>query len=165
MKDNTINNIGYTGIVTLSRYTGHKKVKIIEAHNEGKYPLFNFFTDCLIGDFDIAKIDRPTKIMLLMSNKARTECTSKSGFIYLLKKPEKSSVANSSAAAVKYSFIIPRDQLEGVTFNSIGLYTNSSTEDNVESYAAIVDIESYTEQELASSTALVVDWELIISNA
>ena len=65
MKNIATNTLGYTGIVTLSQYINSKKIKIAQVHNEGSYPLFNFLSDCLLGDFSIAALALPNKIMLL----------------------------------------------------------------------------------------------------
>ena len=142
MRNTAINNLTYTGIVTLSRYVGSKKIKIAQLHNTGGNPLFDFLADCLIGDFVTAKVFRPTKIMLLnrieVSDEPGTyEYDSKSGFIYLLTKPEK--IDSATQSKVRYSFIIPKDQIEGVdttTGLGIGLYTDSTTLDDINNYAA-----------------------------
>ena len=163
MKNTAINTLGYTGIVTLSQCIGAKKIKMTDIKNTGRYSLFNFFSDCLLGDFTIAETNRPAKIMLLdfKNEKDASSYISKSGFVYLINKPEK--VNSDTEGIVRYSFIVTRDTLEGTTFNSIGLYTNSATEP--EDFAAIVQIdESLKNQDFLSSSALVVDWELHISN-
>ena len=158
MKNIAVNNLKYTGIVTISQYIGDKKVKITESYNSGGNPLFNFLADCLVGDFDIAKISRPTKIMLL-SEDENGDLIDKSGFIYLITKPEK--VASNM---VKYSFIISRAILDGINdIKYIGLYNNAATERSLDEYSAIaaIKIDSAT---LSTSSMLVVDWKLIISN-
>jgi hypothetical protein len=171
MKNTAINTLGYTGIVTLSQYIGSKKVEIAKVHNAGGKILFDFLSDCLIGDFDIAKINRPTKIMLLNCYDKEDESTgsitpvyeSVSGFIYLLTKPEK--VFDAKNGVVRYSFSIPRSQLEGgsMSFNSIGLYANSTTALSPEDFAAVCKVD-ITPTDISMSSALVVDWELYISN-
>ena len=130
IKGTTINNIGYTGIVKLSQYTKNKKVPVAEIHNEGGLSLFNFLADCLVGDFDIAKVDRPTKILLLnIDEQNNIKAADNTSFIYLLAKPEK--VYSEDAGIVRYSFIIPQEYFAAsgvvgsIRFNAIGLYTNS----------------------------------------
>ena len=173
MKNTAINSLKYTGIVTLSQYIESKKVKIAQVYNAGGYSLFNFLADCLLGDFDIAKINRPTKIMLLekieekdaQGNLLSVRYESRSGFIYLLNKPEK--VYSTTKGTVTYSFIVARDILQGSSFSSIGLYTNATEESDYENYAAVCDItniEAINARTLSASSALVVDWELNISN-
>jgi hypothetical protein len=172
LKNTAVNALNYTGIVTLSRYNGTKKIKIAQTHNTGKNSLFNFLADCLVGDFDTAKLDRPTKIMLLKKHKVTDsdgESTtdayeSASGFIYLLNKPEK--VYNQSGSTVRYSFAISRDILESTNFDNlgIGLYCNSATSLDIENFAAFCEID-ISVNDVSDSALLVVDWELNIHNS
>lgn len=173
MKSTTTNGLNYTGIVNLSQYTGHKKTQIARIYNNGGNALFNFLSDCLIGDFDSARLARPTKIMLLnteyedkTNNKKIKKISSASGFIYLTSKPEKVFVESTAAISkVRYSFVIARDILENATFNSIGLYADNATLDDIGNfnYAAFCDI-SLSTSDIAASSLLAVDWELNISN-
>lgn len=167
MKNLATNSLRYTGIVTISRYNGSKKIKLVEKQNSGKYALFNFFSDCLLGDFSIAKFNWPSKIMLLEyidnnSQGGQPHYESRSGFIYLLNKPEK--VYSPSKSSVRFSFLVPRDLLEGTTFNSIGLYADSASTLEYENFAALVTDVRLSSQSLATSSALLIDWELNISN-
>jgi hypothetical protein len=162
MKGTAANTIGYTGIVTLSQYINSKKIVITKVHNEGKLPLFNFLADCLAGDFDIAKIDRPTKIMLL--NESEDGVCTKAGnasFIHILAKPER--VYSATEGIVRYSFLIPPEAIIGANCNAIGLYTASASEADLDDFAAhcIVDLDS---SGISLSSILLVDWELHISN-
>ena len=173
MKSTTTNGLNYTGIVSLSQYTNHKKTPIARIYNNGGNALFNFLSDCLVGDFDSARITRPTKIMLLNTeydgeneNKKVKKMSSASGFIYLISKPEKVFVESTTAISkVCYSFVIARDTLENATFNSIGLFADNATLDDVVNfnYAAFCDI-SLSTSDIAASSLLAVDWELNISN-
>lgn len=173
MKNKAINTLGYTGVVTLYQYIGKNKKIIKKIHNSGGNALFMFLADCLLGDYEIAKYERPTKIMLLNSEITETKAPDNSkvytftdakkasGFIYLLTKPEK--VYNTSGSTVRYSFMIPRDLLESTTFNSIGLYSDQATISDAGDYAAICKAD-VTQADLAVSSVLVVDWELTIAN-
>lgn len=169
MKNTAINTLEYTGMVTLSQYVNSKKIKLMQVHNEGGNPLFNFISDCLVGDFDVAKVNLPTKIMLLKytdeidptGNITGMTIEKKSGFIYLLSKPEK--IYNTSKGIVKYSFMLSRDILESTDFNSIGLYTSNTSELYPENYAAFCKV-NISKNDISTSSILVVDWELNISN-
>lgn len=160
MKNNAINTLSYTGIVTLSRYVGSKKIEIAKLYNSGGYSLFNFFSDCLVGNFDIAKINRPTKIMLLAKD-ASGEFKQASDFIIQVSSPEK--FYSRTGSKVKLSFMIPRDKFTSTTFTHIGLYADSTNYDEYTQYAALVAKPS-TLTNLSSSSALLIDWELNISN-
>jgi hypothetical protein len=169
MKNTAINTLKYTGIVTISQYIGSKKIKLAQTHNAGGNSLFNFLADCLVGDFSIATLNRPTKIRLLnhsttidlATNKTVETYTPVSDFLYLYTKPEK--VYDISKGIVRYSFAISRDTLESGDFNSIGLYNDSATGSDTENFAAFCEIE-IPRTEILASSLLVVDWELIISN-
>ena len=168
MKNTSLNTLEYNGIVTLSRYIGGKKIKIAQTKNSGRTPLFDFLYSCLTGDFDVARLNVPTKIMLLKSIENRDTKTvtyeSRSGFIYLLTKPEK-IYRESSQNSVKYSFMLSRDQLTALgtenSFDSIGLYADNET--STQNFSAVCTIELPTARMTASSV-LVVDWELNIQN-
>lgn len=171
MKNKAINTIRYTGIVTLSRYDGEQKIKIAQMHNEGFNPLFDFLTDCLVGDFNNTK--RPAKIKLLKQElntddygniiESYQDITD---FIYLLTKPDKSPT-DSARGVVRYSFIIPREYMKTLdnTENlGLGLYTNSASNsaDDLKNFAAYCKLD-FNSSDIAGA-ALAVDWELIISN-
>lgn len=164
MKNKAINTLEYTGVVRLSQYIGSKKVEVAKLQNEGSYSLFNFFADCLVGDFEVAQINRPTKIMLLQKDSKTSEFTSKSGFIFQTSKPEK--VYDTAKGTVRYSFIIPKDLISSIkpeTVTHIGLYANSATDGEETNFSALVGVD-LTNDDLASAAAVLVDWELNISN-
>lgn len=164
MKNTAINNLTYTGVVTLSQYNGNKKHQIAKVHNTGGTTLFKFFASCLIGDFESAKIDRPAKIKLI-NRGASGEYESASGFIF--KRNIEKLVDNLGECRVRYTFMIPRDLLENITSIStlsLGLY--SAYEEELSNFIAFCDLGSglnLTKAELAHAS-LLVDWELVISN-
>ena len=158
-----VNGLGYTGIVRISQCTGRKKVLVAEMHNEGGRPLFDFLADCLVDDFDIAKLNRPNKILLLKENDSgELQRAGGTDFIYLLAKPEK-VYSEENESIVRYSFIIPQEYFNGTGFNAIGLYGRSASAADVERYAACCKVDT-SEWNLSISSVLVLDWELHISN-
>ena len=170
MKNKAINTLKYTGIVTLSQYIGSKKVKIAQVQNTGGNPLFDFLSSCLIGDFTLAKVTRPTKIRLIRRSKDASSDTysykdaASFGFINLFTKPEK--VYSGTKSVVRYSFSISRDQLDLIdNFEElgIGLYHSGAQDTEIANYSAFCEI-NLTKGSLVNSS-LVVDWELAISNA
>jgi hypothetical protein len=168
MKNVAINTLKYTGIVTLSQYIGTKKVQLMQVHNAGGKPLLDFLYECLIGNFDTAQLNMPTKIMLLKAEEVGDDTTqthnyhsSSLSFIHLRTKPEK-TLLNDSQACVTYSFTISRDQIQG-DFDHIGLYTATATSQDLNNYAAICEVDLST-AEISLSSALVVDWQLLITN-
>lgn len=170
MENTVINTLKYTGIVTLSQYTGSKKVKITQLHNAGGGSLFKFFANCLVGDFTAAKLLRPTKIMLVepKNKNSLTEgfqmSSQSGGFIYQLTKPE--IVPTKDTSRVRYSFIIPKDIVSSITDTEnlyLCLYTDEVPVYKPDDYAAICKLD-IAKNNIANA-ALVIDWELVISNA
>ena len=171
MKNTAINTLKYTGIVTLSQYIGTKKFKIAQQHNAGGSYLFDFLAHSLIGDFTYAKILKPTKVVVLKRKKTEGNdgytYISKSGFITLTTNPE--IITDNDKTRVRYSFIIPKDQVESLVTDDLtglclGLYSNAVTDFNeLHNYSAICEIGSVSKNALINSS-LVVDWELVISN-
>lgn len=165
IKSTAQNNIGYTGIVRLSQYTGDKKFTIAEIHNKGGKALFDFLASCLIGNFTEASVNRPNKIALLYTEDTETyEQADGTSFIYLLTTPEQ--VYSEEEGVVRYSFIIPQEYFAGgnsssIRFNAIGLYCDSA--DDVNDYAACCDVNT-NEWSISISSVLVLDWELHIAN-
>lgn len=167
MKNTAINSLKYTGIVTISQYIGRKKIKIAQIHNAGGDSLFEFLASSLIGDFAMAKVLRPTKIMLLQQENTVDSpvytTLDNAEFYYLLTRPEKITSVGSSR--IKYSFLIPKtviDNLADFTNLSIGLYADAAKSTTPNDYAAVCNL-GISKNNVVSAS-LVVDWELVISN-
>lgn len=169
MKNTAINTLKYTGIVTLSQYSGSKKIKLLQVHNTGGDSLFEFLTSCLMGDFATARLTRPTKIMLLerinpndkYDPPVYDQPANSQGFMYLITKPEK--ISESGSSRVRYSFVIPKETIASVKSSDnlyLGLYTNEA--EAPENFAAICELKLANNS--IPNAALVVDWDLIISN-
>lgn len=161
-RGNIASTIDYSGVVTISQKIGGKQIKIASIKNAGGKALFDFLADCLAGDFDIAKIDRPSKIMFLYRDSdGRMTNPDNAGFIYITTKPER-VYSNENEGIVRYSFTISQDLLSGMTFNAIGLYGKAET--NVENYSAYCEIDADDLGEITASSILLIDWELHLSN-
>ena len=168
MKNIAVNNLSYTGTVTLSQYSNNKKIPIKQIKNSGGNSLFNFLSNCLIGDIDTAYYERPTKIMLLYTEEgdSASDMIVKpvSGFIHFLTQPERVYTDTSMASStVCYSFVIPMDIIESTNFNSIGLYADMATELDAANFAALCKVDNISRMQLSSSV-LLVDWRLTITN-
>lgn len=160
MKSTAINALEYTGTVTLSRYTGTKKIKIAQIHNKGGNSLFEFFSDCLLGHFDTASIGIPKKIMLLKeADGVYVRASDATSFINW---QTAQKVTDNGEIGVVYSFIVTREHLlKG--FTHIGLYSSSTKDTDINDFAAICNVES-TDAALTMASALVIDWKLTVSN-
>ena len=132
------NMLGYIGTVTLSRYIGNKKIKIMELHNSGGTSLFSFLTDCLLGLFDTAQFKRPYKIMLLkeVSTTGTPSFTGASKFILPKTIPEKVEVT-TNLGVVRYSYMLDKTMLTS-DFDHIGLYAIDAVDTDPNNFAAIV---------------------------
>ena len=164
MKNVAANTLSYSGIVTLSKQIGKKKVVIAQAHNTGGASLFSFLADCLTGNLNQSNV--PTKIKLINREKYDDETynyASASGFIFL-RSPAEIKIKMSGECVVRYSFIVPRDMLENITnidTLGIGLYSNTASESDPENFAAFCSVDVNVGQ---INSSLLVDWDLIISN-
>lgn len=170
MNGTVINSVQYAGTVSLSlQIDSNTKIPIAKINNAGTSALFNFFTDCLAGDFSLASAGRPTKIMLLSTQKDPVSgevigITSVSRFLYMLTNPEKLFTSETQGGSIKYSFIIPRALLDVANFDRIGLYADGAT--SPEDYSAYCDVSLSDENSplWGSSSVMTLDWELNVSN-
>ena len=167
-KNKAINTLTYTGIVTLSQYLGNKKTVVYRSHNEGGSVLFNFFANCLIGDFSNANKSLPTKVMFLTKPTASSNYTpvNPSAFTHLLTTPERDY--EGDIPCVRYSFVIPKDRVVVARTNEniyLGLYNEENTDpadaELAQKYMAVCPVDLTGS---SANAALVVDWELFISN-
>lgn len=167
MKSKLTNSLKYTGIVTLSKYNGAKKIKLLQVHNTGNTQLFDFLADCFSGEIERAMVKKPAKIKLLTIDDADFIEEASSGFIGLFSQPVAS--VSESGCKITYSFLIPRDQLVSLTSMNnlgLGLYSKNASNDGqaIYDYIARCKLDKLTASDVYSSSSLVVDWELNISN-
>lgn len=174
MNNGALSGLRYTGIVTLSQYINGKKRIIGKIKNTGGLPLFDFFTDCLIGNYETAQFNRPSKIMLLKysDNAESPELIPVSGFIYMISRPEKVNGSDlfsdffdniGTASVACLSFLVPANAINE-TFTHIGLYTDSAGLYNINDYAALVPVDM-ANTNFTSESVLLLDWYLIVSNS
>ena len=158
------NCLEYTGVVRLSQYINNKKMLIAESHNAGGSALFNFLSNCLTGDFDLAKYSRPDKILLLKIDKVTgsIEKASNTSFIQFLTRPER-IYGKDSECIIRYSFVLPQEYFAGTEFNAVGLYPQSATELDIQDYSAICTLTT-DNWNISRSSVLLLDWDLRISN-
>jgi hypothetical protein len=155
------NSIAYAGIVTLSQQVNTKKFTLAKMHNAGGISLFNFMADCIAGDFSNANVNRPKMIVLLNKDDSGNYTLAENAeWVALLSNPER--VYSLTEGIVRYSFIIPYEQLAGSNFNAIGLYSNKTTD--LQNFSAVCHIDAEDISNLSKSSSLAVDWELHICN-
>jgi hypothetical protein len=161
MKNKAINTLTYTGTVRLYQQLGNKRLEVAQIHNAGGNALFEFFADCLVGNFDKAKATRPVKIQLVTKTVGTdTYEYFNIGATYMITYPEK---IKTSGYGARYSFIISKEDLAEVAFIKniyLALYTDRAKDPN--DFSAICELK--LDQNNLANTALLIDWELIVSN-
>ncbi len=163
IKGTAVDKFGYTGVITLSQYRHGKKFTVTKTHNRGGKPLFDFLAYCLAGDFTLAKLEIPTKILLLYVDDENN--ISRAGEIKFITISEIEKVPSiDNEGVVKYSCIIPQEYFSGTDFNAIGLYTESARLEDIADYAALGILDEDDIKSVSLSSVLVLDWELHISN-
>ena len=166
MHGSTNNGLGYKGIVHLSLYSRatDKTTPIATIQNHGTAKLFEFLSDCLVGNFREAAEKCPTKIMLL--NETTDDSDNKiyqamSDFIVKLTNPVK--IDNlTDGITVRFSFAIP--EAFNITFSHIGLYLNNTDIYEVSDFAAICSYNSKDSGFSSNDAVLIIDWDLTLSN-
>lgn len=159
MKNVAVNKLDYTGVVTLSKYAGSKKVPFQQVTNSGRSKLFDFLADCLTGNFDTAKLIMPYMIRLL-KEKEDGSYENVAGDIFIRTVPEKVINTHSNSCSVIYSFEVAYDRVaQAGDFSHIGLYSKDS---DIENHSAICKVDVAAG---SISSALLVDWQLNISNS
>jgi hypothetical protein len=175
LKNTILNELSYSGKVTVSLQLDGKILKTKEIHNSGTSQLFSFFAYCLAGEFEEAALFRPTKVRLLHAvidelTGEEIELVPASGMVYLRSKPERILNKDIDGETVKLSFMIPRSMIENIDFNRIALYPQYAESADYGLYSAYCNlvgtddlgINVYTDWSLSS--VLLIDWELTISN-
>jgi hypothetical protein len=176
VQNTAINKFNYSGEVKLSIYDDNELISSRKIKNSGTDFLFDFFAYSLMGEFDKAKLYRPTKILLQKiyydTDGAVEECAPASGFIYLRTKPQIVYKDETESRTVKLSFVVPRTAISNTEFNRVCLFADCMTYDEQNSYSAFCNLDTSSDlmggttniSSWSLSTVLMIDWELTISN-
>lgn len=176
VQNTAINKFNYTGEVKLSIYEDNELISSKKIQNSGTDFLFDFFAYSLMGEFDKAKLFRPTKVLLQKiyydNDGIEEESTPASGFIYLRSKPQLVYKDETESRTVKLSFVIPRTAITNTEFNRVCLFADCMTYDEQNNYSAFCNIEAAEDllggttniSSWSLSTVLMIDWELTVSN-
>lgn len=70
---NSSHNFNYNGDIKIKIMDGNRIYSEKHYHNAGCRTLFNFFVDCLVGNYNIAKSSRPCRIVLFKADKKDTQ--------------------------------------------------------------------------------------------
>lgn len=164
--------LGYEGKVTLTLKSNNRVLKSRTYKNHGTALLFKFLGYCLIGEYEEVKNLLPYKIRLL-NNTSRgelspTNVTESSYWQPYSQTPTIISDGESDQVKVMYSFEVPRNIITG-EFNQIALYSvNADDINDFSAYYYLVntndELETLNIADWSTTTILLVEWELTISN-
>ena len=177
----------YVGDITIKLTEGDRVYSTKHYHNNGAVKLFNFFADCLIGNFNVAKSSRPCKIVLFKVKEDDSELDPETGEV----DPTKAiwdddtristkvfydsavtpGASEESGSTVTYHFRIPYLSLvDGERVRKLALYPDiiSSYRDDRCAYyilPAAEEIQIPGPAGVSSNFTIIIDWKLHIYNA
>lgn len=161
--NNSSNNIGYTGKVSVSVVgTKNKLNKQYKVKNKGYEPLFKYISTCLAGNVDLGLC--PNYIATYDGNEeefAVATCTCS-------KPMSKSSAIVTSNNTTELTFTIPGTFItSGSTINLLALYCDdyyTTYREGTRKPSAIVELDQNDSIRIESSESLVVVWEFKVEN-
>ena len=162
------NDISYHGEVSISVMDGKRKLCAV-THNNGRKGLFNFLSNCLLGNFIAAKSSYPSKIACF-GTVAGTDAmpVSLSSFIrYDSSRWE--TKETSTGSSIYFHFRIPYMALKPGTISKLRLYTNDvSGEDVEEDICAEINLEDTKYITVPDTTdgnfTIIVDWKITLTD-
>ena len=168
-KHTKINNgINYRGEVSISVMDGKRKLCAV-THNNGKKGLFNFLSNCLLGNFTAAKSSYPSKIACFGAvADSDTAFVRLSSFVkYDSSRWEDKETSTESS--IYFHFRIPYSVLIPGTISKLRLYTNEVSGENVEEdICAEIDLEDTKYITVPDTTdgnfTIIVDWKMTLTD-
>ena len=168
-KHTKINNgISYHGEVSISVMDGKRKLCAV-THNNGRKGLFNFLSNCLLGNFIAAKSSYPSKIACFGTvTDTDTTLVRLSSFIrYDSSRWE--TKETSTGSSIYFHFRIPYMALKPGTISKLRLYTNDvSGEDVEEDICAEINLEDTKYITVPDTTdgnfTIIVDWKITLTD-
>lgn len=162
------NGISYRGEVSISVMDGKRKLCAV-THNNGRKGLFNFLSNCLLGNFIAAKSSYPSKIACF-GTVADTDTTlvRLSSFIrYDSSRWE--TKETSTGSSIYFHFRIPYMALKPGTISKLRLYTNDvSGEDVEEDICAEINLDATKYITVPDTTdgnfTIIVDWKITLTD-
>ena len=170
-KHTKINNgINYHGEVSISVMDGKRKLCAV-THNNGGKGLFNFLSNCLLGNFVAAKSSYPSKIACfgkVNDTDTDTKLVRLSSFIrYDSSRWE--TKETSTGSSIYFHFRIPYSALKPGTISILRLYTNEvSGEDAEEDICAEISLDATKYITVPDTTdgnfTVIVDWKMTLTD-
>ena len=166
-KHTKINNgINYRGEVSISVMDGKRKLCTV-THNNGKKGLFNFLSNCLLGNFMAAKSSYPSKIACF---KSATDANASPVRLSSFVRYDSSrwvTEETSTESSIYFHFRIPYSVLKPGTISILRLYTNEISSENAEENicAEIKLNDSITVPDTTDGNfTIIVDWKMTLTD-
>ena len=158
--------INYHGEVSISVMDGKRKLCAV-THNNGKKGLFNFLSNCLLGNFTAAKSSYPGKIACFGAvADSDTAFVRLSSFVkYDSSRWEDNETSTESS--IYFHFRIPYSVLKPGTISILRLYTNEISSENAEENicAEIKLNDSITVPDTTDGNfTIIVDWKMTLTD-
>ena len=138
-------------------------------HNNGKKGLFNFLSNCLLGNFTAAKSSYPSKIACFGAvADTDTSFVRLSSFVkYDSSRWEDKETSTESS--IYFHFRIPYSVLKPGTISKLRLYTNEVSGEDVEKdICAEIDLEDTKYITVPDTTdgnfTIIVDWKMTLTD-
>ena len=159
--------LGYEGKVTLTLKNNNHIIKSKTYKNNGTVHLFKFLGDCLAGRYTTTML--PSKILLLYTENEQ-DIDQRSTWQGLTQLPTIISDSTSHQVKVIYNFEVAKTAITG-DFNMVALYGAGIEDINIKDYSAyyyLTDDSGLRETQdisgWSSTTILLIEWELTLSN-
>ena len=168
-KHTKINNgINYRGEVSISVMDGKRKLCAV-THNNGRKGLFNFLSNCLLGNFIAAKSSYPSKIACFGTVAGTDAMPVRLSSFIRYDSSRWETKETSTGSSIYFHFRIPYSVLKPGTISKLRLYTNeASGEDVEEDICAEINLEDTKYITVPDTTdgnfTIIVDWKITLTD-
>ena len=168
-KHTKINNgISYHGEVSISVMDGKRKLCAV-THNNGRKGLFNFLSNCLLGNFIAAKSSYPSKIACFGTVAGTDAMPVRLSSFIRYDSSRWETKETSTGSSIYFHFRIPYMALKPGTISKLRLYTNDvSGEDVEEDICAEINLEDTKYITVPDTTdgnfTIIVDWKITLTD-
>ena len=162
------NDISYHGEVSISVMDGKRKLCAV-THNNGRKGLFNFLSNCLLGNFIAAKSSYPSKIACFGTVAGTDAMPVRLSSFIRYDSSRWETKETSTGSSIYFHFRIPYMALKPGTISKSRLYTNDvSGEDVEEDICAEINLEDTKYITVPDTTdgnfTIIVDWKITLTD-
>ena len=168
-KHTKINNgINYHGEVSISVMDGKRKLCAV-THNNGRKGLFNFLSNCLLGNFIAAKSSYPSKIACFGTVAGTDAMPVRLSSFIRYDSSRWETKETSTGSSIYFHFRIPYSALKHGTISKLRLYTNEASGEGVEEdICAEINLEDTKYITVPDTTdgnfTVIVDWKMTLTD-